>query len=164
MSLALRFFLEEYNTNKGPWLKMPKTMIQKVAECGALRMAFPDELGGVYGQEEMMQAGRGNPDHKMALQEAKDSATYEFSPDDIAKGKRTLREASPLADAGEFEITFGELKGVKLNQCSPEELTSFVERLTDQAMNEGKEIKPTGPVGKCFTNIEAYLAELEGGQ
>ena len=45
--------LSEYNTNKGPWAKMPETMIKKVAEAAALRMAFPDELGGIYTSEEI---------------------------------------------------------------------------------------------------------------
>ena len=35
---------------------MPETMIQKVAEVHALRMAFPDELGGLYSDGEMDQA------------------------------------------------------------------------------------------------------------
>ena len=40
----------------GQWSKMPETMIKKVAECAALRMAFPNELGGAYSPEEMDQA------------------------------------------------------------------------------------------------------------
>ena len=48
--------LNEYNTGKGNWAKMPETMIKKVAEAAALRMAFPDELGGTYINEEMEQA------------------------------------------------------------------------------------------------------------
>lgn len=48
--------LAEYNTGKGNWAKMPETMIKKVAEAAALRMAFPDDLGGVYTDEEMDQA------------------------------------------------------------------------------------------------------------
>lgn len=48
--------LAEYNTGKAQWAKMPETMIKKVAEASALRMAFPDELGGVYTKEEMDQA------------------------------------------------------------------------------------------------------------
>jgi len=47
--------LSEYHTGKNPWTRMPETMIKKVAEASALRMAFPDELGGVYSQEEMNQ-------------------------------------------------------------------------------------------------------------
>lgn len=51
--------LAEYNTGRGNWSKMPETMIKKVAEAAALRMAFPDELGGTYVKEEMDQADRG---------------------------------------------------------------------------------------------------------
>lgn len=48
--------LHEYHTGKAQWAKMPETMIKKVAESAALRMAFPDELGGMYSPEEMNQA------------------------------------------------------------------------------------------------------------
>jgi phage recombination protein Bet len=48
--------LAEYTTGRGPWLRMPETMIKKVAEVAALRMAFPEQLGGVYAPEEMEQA------------------------------------------------------------------------------------------------------------
>jgi phage recombination protein Bet len=47
---------DEYTTGKGPWAKMPATMIKKVAEAAALRMAFPEDLGGVYERSEMDQA------------------------------------------------------------------------------------------------------------
>lgn len=46
----------EYSTGRGQWVKMPETMIKKVAEVAALRMAFPDELGGLYSKDEMDQA------------------------------------------------------------------------------------------------------------
>lgn len=45
--------LAEYTTGKNNWATKPETMIQKVAEAAALRMAFPDELGDAYSPEEM---------------------------------------------------------------------------------------------------------------
>lgn len=41
---------------KNGWSRMPATMIRKVALCHALREAFPEDLGGLYGAEEMDQA------------------------------------------------------------------------------------------------------------
>ena len=52
--------LAEYNTGRAMWAKMPETMIKKVAEAAALRMAFPDDLGGTYVTEEMDQAEKPN--------------------------------------------------------------------------------------------------------
>ena len=50
-------YLNEYfkpsKFGNGMWEKMPKMMLQKVAKSVALREAFPQELGGMYTQEEM---------------------------------------------------------------------------------------------------------------
>lgn len=48
--------LQEYNTGKNNWARMPGTMISKVAEVHALRSAFPAAFDGMYAAEEMDQA------------------------------------------------------------------------------------------------------------
>lgn len=44
--------MDEYDTGKSTWKKMPANMINKVAQNKALRTAYPDELGSLYTDEE----------------------------------------------------------------------------------------------------------------
>lgn len=46
-------YYEEYAKNSPIWRTMPRMMLQKVAKSVALREAFPQELNGMYTQEEM---------------------------------------------------------------------------------------------------------------
>lgn len=43
--------MKEYNKKQGNWITMPDTMLKKVSQAQALRMAF--NLSGVYSEEEM---------------------------------------------------------------------------------------------------------------
>ena len=48
--------LKEYHSGQSTWLKMPLTMIRKVAMVQALREAFPHQFTGMYDASEMQQA------------------------------------------------------------------------------------------------------------
>lgn len=45
-------FFDEYNTGRNQWTSKPRTMIAKVAEMHALRMACPEESSQMYLEEE----------------------------------------------------------------------------------------------------------------
>lgn len=54
-------YFSEYNTGKNQWVSKPRTMIAKVAEMHALRMACPEELAKVYTEEEFDKEREDNP-------------------------------------------------------------------------------------------------------
>ena len=55
----------EYSTGKQNWASKPHTMISKVAEMHALRMAFPDELSQSYVEEEFSMEAPVDEDKRM---------------------------------------------------------------------------------------------------
>lgn len=52
-----KVFFAEYTTGRNLWLTKPRTMIAKVAEMHALRMACPEELSQSYIEEEFREEG-----------------------------------------------------------------------------------------------------------
>lgn len=71
-------YFTEYSTGRNLWNTKPKTMIAKVAEMHALRMACPEEMSQIYVQEEKDQETTTAlpeikvEEHKKKLEEAKD--------------------------------------------------------------------------------------------
>ena len=120
--------LSEYNTGRGPWAKMPETMIKKVAEAAALRMAFPDDLGGVYESAEMDQASRG---------------VYPEQPEpgDGAPNPNPI-----------YTVPFGKHKGYGLGEIQLDELRAYVTHV------ETNKEKLNSRYGISFEDMDDFIA------
>lgn len=68
-------YFSEYTTGKNLWNTKPRTMIAKVAEMHALRMACPEELSQAYVEEELEKEVKVKPELNLAAYAQKLEAT-----------------------------------------------------------------------------------------
>lgn len=128
--------LAEYNTGKSMWARMPETMAKKVAECAALRMAFPDDLGGVYEHAEMDQAEK-----------------------DAGRVLPEQPEDGNGFEDGAYRIPFGKFAKRSLEEVGPKDLENYIHYLQSKAEKDGKEIK--GIVADFIDRAADYLGAME---
>lgn len=144
--------LAEYNTGKAQWLKMPETMLKKVAEVAALRMAFPDQLGGIYSDDEMAQAEKeAKPAPKQIVNHAAHLGTARAqalrqemappieTPPDIEAFTEADHDVED--DVGQKIIQVGKkYKGHTFESVGPEQIKQYCDWLEGEANKSGKPV------------------------
>ena len=129
---------------------MPETMIKKVAEAAALRMAFPNELGGVYTQEEMAQAEN---ERRVAPEQPT-----------VVEGKPEISDGVEL-DVG-YRIPFGQWKTHSLEWVyenhGGRKIADYIDYLEKMATKKGQ---PLGQQAVEFiSKAEEFLGAMENAE
>lgn len=144
--------LAEYTTGKAMWAKMPETMIKKVAEVAALRMAFADELGGVYAEEELER----NPERDVRAKELTAKVQETDAAPEFEASEYYIEPETTKADApGEYVVKVGKKhKNKKLKDIPVLEIDGYLAWFDEQE-------EPHADLVECAEKMRDYLASGE---
>lgn len=150
----------EFNNPKNPkWQSMPETMIKKVAEAAALRMAYPDNLGGIYIEEEkdLIERANGKPNESIKI----------FADQPTADDRSEEGEAIMMARQSNIEtylVPFGSLRGHRLSNIELSKLKNAI-FLTENNISIGRVYSGSSVEEmQQFVDLAAsYIASIENG-
>lgn len=84
-----KVYLDEYSNGRNLWSSKPRTMLSKVAEMHALRMACPEELSQAYVEEEYQAEQSKNIEGEVLLEDKENEAIEKMK---ACKDLKELRE------------------------------------------------------------------------
>jgi hypothetical protein len=129
---------------------MKETMIKKVAEAAALRMAFPDDLGGTYINEEMAQADADKPviGNRLVMAEQPEEGDGQAPTDGIWRFPGGSLNGKSL-------------KHRKFTELTIEEHRAFIEKSENYSKSKGKPLPEWWDDYLAVAEPEIANAELE---
>lgn len=165
---------EAYNQATPVWQKMPELMISKVAECLALRKAFPNDLSGIYSAEEVKTIEHdAQPVQRKTHEDSPREVLEEVPPPshgpDQAQHLEAFNASEPMPDFGPepdqalhspetYRVTFGKFKGKTLGEIGMYEAANYVRYLQNTAQRDGKEL--SGGAEEFVTYARAWNEKI----
>ena len=143
------------------WAEKPKTMLKKVALVQALREAFPEDLGGMYSQEEINSIQETLPEKPVVIQSEAEVETVKL---DLAAAATKTEPAKPepVAEPEDMNKTFikqymarSEKKGVAEQKELDMVIDTFLQDVVGKDFNDltGAEYK------QLFDTINKHYAD-----
>lgn len=139
----------EYFKGKNPsWNSMPETMIKKCAEAACIRMAYPDDCGGIFIQEEreVMEHIEDNTNHRKVFPEQPGLEDHPINPD------------------AEYTVNFGQwIKRTIPEICkkfSVDQIEGYLDKL-EEHIKTGKFPENHEKFKDFITRMSGYLADQE---
>ncbi len=138
-------FAEYENSNNPLWKSKPGVMIDKTAKSTALRLAYPEQLGGIYDRAEL---------DKLEEKEVNEPPPVQASKVEMVKAKLKAK----LLTVGQevtapTTVTFGPHKGKQIAALSDAELSGTVD-LGMSKLNAEPQAKWAQGVRDCLAHLE----------
>lgn len=131
-------YMDEYGKSYGTWKSMPRVMLSKCAESMALRKAFPQELNGLYTQEEMPGTYSQQPQPDLIAEQKKQEAEAQAEQERRAKAfqlqqKRTAwsdltKQAMADGTAFQYMADSDDDKKALVKHCEEEGIAYYADR------------------------------------
>ena len=130
----------EYDLKQGLWKSKPATMIKKVAEAQAIRMAFQSTFAGTYAEEELPESKSKIPEDKPVAGNVYDAQVVKSEVVMITEEQVTkIDDLMMLGDISYERITDGIKRFYKkdsLSKLTAFEADNFITRLEKRVQNE----------------------------